>query len=175
MRRAAASRIWSRVAAPFRLFVAVIIPDAPTVVIDVPTSRYRLLQPPPSLSIDRRFIPFLPSSYDNTRRGFSLYPLRGKGDQLQEIRGQVEQLGAAGFPAKQGLHALAERRVRELADHGRDLPLGLRADALIWQPRGDRIRGHDGSGVEVYLVVEIEAVDVVVHGMKQVEPTSGQH
>src|SRR5713101_7254476 len=132
---------------------------------------------PPCQSTDVLYLscPLVTTTPGEASRYIRSNRLRGKGDQLQEIRCQVEQLGAAGFPAKQGLHALAERRVRGLADHGRDLPLGLRADALIWQPRGDRIRGHDGSGVEVYLVVEIEAVDVVVHGMKQVEPASGQH
>src|SRR5204862_1309574 len=65
------------------------------------------------------------------------------------------------------LNALAEARVRGLAEERRDLLLGQRADAHVWELRRDVLRADDRPRREVHFVRDLEAVDVVVHGVEE--------
>src|SRR5262252_7992575 len=93
--------------------------------------------------------------------------------QLQQVRGQIIELGASLLSAQQTLDALAQARLDPLTHEGMDACLGLGADALIRQARGDRIGSHDGARGKVELVVDVEAVNVVVHGVEQVKARRG--
>src|SRR5712691_7517512 len=95
--------------------------------------------------------------------------------ELQQIRRQIKKLRTARGAADQRLDSLAQARVHCLSSERRDLALGLRAYALVRKPRGDRVGGGDAAGVEVDLVVDVEAVNVVVHGMEAVEPRARAH
>src|SRR5260370_11901573 len=55
--------------------------------------------------------------------------------ELQEIGGEVVELGAAGLPAQGRLDALPEARGHALTAHRRDPALRLRADAHVGEPR----------------------------------------
>jgi len=98
----------------------------------------------------------------------------GKHEQFQQVRGQVVELGTARHPAERGLDPPAERHIGRLANHCRNSLLRLVADALIRQSRGDGVGRHDPLGVEIDLVVQVEAVDVVVHAVEQMEAALGQ-
>src|SRR5499433_331849 len=93
--------------------------------------------------------------------------------QPQQVRSQIVELGASLLSAQQTLDALAQAGIDSLAHEGTDARLGLGADPLIRQTRGDRVGGHDGARGKVELVVEVEAVNVVVHSVKEVEARRG--
>src|SRR5687768_799972 len=85
------------------------------------------------------------------------------GEQLEQVRRQVEELRAAAGTADVAAQALAEADVGRLAEQRLDLSLGLRADAGVRQPRRHRVGTLDAAGRRIDLVREIEAVHVVVH------------
>src|SRR3990172_845650 len=94
----------------------------------------------------------------------------GLDEQLQEVGGQIVELGAAPLAAHVGLDALAQPGVHGLAEHRRHPSLGLRADARVGELRRHVLRAHDPSAREVDLVRQLEAVDVVVQGVEAPEP-----
>src|SRR6185369_3372298 len=81
------------------------------------------------------------------------------------------ELGTTRFAPDQPPDAPAERSVGRLRDQRGDLRLRIVADAEIRQPGRDRVRGRDAARFEVDLVVDVEAVNVVVQGVKQVKAT----
>src|SRR2546430_16938422 len=98
-----------------------------------------------------------------------------EGQELEQVRCQVVQLGAAPLASKLCLDALAQSPIYLLSDEGSQLALGLRADALVGQPRGDRVGGRHDSGLQIDLDVEVETVDIVVHRMEEVQARSRAH
>src|SRR5688572_8827855 len=56
------------------------------------------------------------------------------GEQLEQIRREVEELRAAGYSADVAAQPLAQPAVDRLPDERRDLPLRLRADPGVRQP-----------------------------------------
>src|SRR5262249_35196037 len=84
------------------------------------------------------------------------------------------ELRTTGRPAERGLDPSSEQCVSGLANHRRNFVLRLVAEALVWQPGSDRVGRHDPLGVEIDLVVKIEAVNVVMHAVEQMKAAIGQ-
>src|SRR5712691_7002149 len=100
-------------------------------------------------------------------------PLHGQ--ELEQIRRQIVELGAAGGAADERLDALPESRVHRLSSERGNLALGLGAEALVREPRGDGIGGGNAARLDLDLVVDVETVDIVVHGVEAVEPRARAH
>jgi hypothetical protein len=89
--------------------------------------------------------------------------------ELEEIGRQVVELGTTRFAPEQPLDAPAKRSIGRLPDQGGDLRLRLVADAEIGQPGCDGVRCRDAARIEVDLIVDVEAMNVVVQGVEQVK------
>src|SRR5438105_1252319 len=91
------------------------------------------------------------------------------GEQLEQIRREVEELRAAARAADVTAETLAQPGVDGLADERLDPPLRLGADARVRQTGRDRLRALDPAARGVDLVGEVEAVDVVVHRVEEMQ------
>src|SRR5260370_8573428 len=132
MSRAAAFRIWSRVAAPLVLLVSDTTAAAPAIVetphefTDQSVQKYSRADPRCQIPEDS---PYLSSTWIKTQ-------------QLEEIRGEVVELGAAREAPEQTLDALPQGDVNRLPPQGFDARLRLRADPGIGQAQGNEVGRH---------------------------------
>src|SRR5262245_4851912 len=99
-------------------------------------------------------------------------PTRRHSDQeLEQVGGQVVELGAPRLATEMGLDPLAQSTVGRLAEHRADPPLRLGADAHVRQSRGDVLGADEPIARQIDLVRDLEAVDVVVHRVEKPEPS----
>src|SRR5262249_45287482 len=89
--------------------------------------------------------------------------------ELEQVRGQIVELAAAGRATEEDLDALGQRDVGHLAHQRMDPTLRLRAEARVGKPRRDRGCALDPARAGVELVGQLESVHVVVHRVEEGE------